>query len=304
MELGVMPLGKMAAPIHLFERLRSLIKRCYSFSPPGVFGAFFLLGGCDSAFFACDPPEEIGFDVEGTFERSRLAFTQGLEFYGERLFESTGAFEGSTELNEISLDEAAGWAEVSSIVSHGKAVFGEGLTILADRIFQLTWKDNLIFEYAIDTFEPRARGIAINGWGLTNDGRRLIASDGSDTLYFFDPDTLAELGTMKVKRKTWGLARPQAMINEIEMVGQKIFANIYRSNEIVQIDLKTGCVEGVADFSRLYDELNTEQKRQVDSHSNNVLNGIAYSKERGTFFLTGKRWPLIFEVRMDIIART
>ena len=233
-----------------------------------------------------------------------MGFTQGLEFYGGRLFESTGAFEGSTELNEIWLDEAARRAEVSSIVSHGKAVFGEGLTILDDRIFQLTWKDKLLFEYEIDTFEPRAREIAIDGWGLTNDGRRLIASDGSDTLYFFNPDTLAKLGTMKVKRKVWGLPRSQAMINEMEMVGRKIFANIYRSNEIVQVDLETGCVDGVADLSRLYDELHTEQRRQVDSHSNNVLNGIAYSKERGTFFLTGKRWHIIFEVRMDITART
>jgi glutamine cyclotransferase len=89
------------------------------------------------------------------------------------------------------------------------------------------------------------------------------------------------------------------MVNEMEMVGQKIFGNIYRPNEVVRIDLVIGCVDGVADLSRLYDELDREQKRQVDSHPNNVLNGIAYSKARGTFFLTGKRWPVIFEVRMD-----
>ena len=189
---------------------------------------------------------------------------------------------------------------VRTVDDIGKAVFGEGLTILGDRIFQLTWKDKLLLEYEIDTFEPHAREIAIDGWGLTNDGRRLIASDGSATLHFLDPDTLAELGTMKVRRKVWGLPRSQAMINEMETVGRKIFANIYRSNEVIRIDLETGCVDGVADFSRLHDELDTEQKRQVDSHSNNLLNGIAYSKERGTFFLTGKRWPVIFEVRMDI----
>ena len=171
---------------------------------------------------------------------------------------------------------------------------------MATEIFQLTWKDKLLLEYEIDTFEPHAREIAIDGWGLTNDGRRLIASDGSATLHFLDPDTLAELGTMKVRRKVWGLPRSQAMINEMETVGRKIFANIYRSNEVIRIDLETGCVDGVADFSRLHDELDTEQKRQVDLHSNNLLNGIAYSKERGTFFLTGKRWPVIFEVRMDI----
>lgn len=287
-------------PGKVTNRFPLITKRRCCFLPLRIIVTTFLLGGCDSSMSVCRIPEKIDFEVEETFERSRLGFTQGLEFYGDRLFESTGAFEGSTELNEISLDEAARRAEVSSIVSHGKAVFGEGLTILADRIFQLTWKDKLLFEYEIDTFEPRAREIAIEGWGLTNDGRRLIASDGSDTLYFLDPETLAELGTMKVKRKVWGLPGSQAMINEMEMVGQKIFANIYRSNEVVQIDLETGCVDAVADFSPLYDELNTEQKRQVDSHSNNVLNGIAYSKERETFFLTGKRWPIIFEVRMDI----
>jgi glutaminyl-peptide cyclotransferase len=290
----------MADSIRLFDRILLVTKRCYRFLPLSIIVTSFLLAGCDSSLSVCRAPEKIDFEVEETFERSRLGYTQGLEFYGERLFESTGSFEGSTELNEISLDEGARRAEVSSIVSHGKAVFGEGLTILADRIFQLTWKDKLLFEYEIDRFEPRAREIAIDGWGLTNDGRRLIASDGSDTLYFLNPDTLAELGTMKVKRKVWGLPRSQAMINEMEMVGQKILGNIYRSNEIVQIDVETGCVDGVADFGRLYDELDTEQKRQVDSHSNNVLNGIAYSKERGTFFLTGKRWPIIFEVRMDI----
>ena len=248
-------------------------------------------------------PQKIDFEIEEIFERSRLGYTQGLEFYGDRLFESTGFFEGSTELNEISLDEAARRAEVSSIISHGKAVFGEGLTIFADRIFQLTWKNKLLFEYEIDTFEPRPREIAIDGCGLTNDGRRLIASDGSDTLYFLDPDTLATLGTMKVKRKAWGLLRSQAMVNEMEMIGQKILGNIYRSNEIVQIDLETGCVDGVADFSRLYDELDTEQKHQVDSHSNNVLNGIAYSKKRGTFFQTGRTCAIIFEERIERTCR-
>jgi glutaminyl-peptide cyclotransferase len=286
--------------MHEVDWIFLLAKRYYCFLPLSIIVTFFLLAGCDDSLSVCTVPEQLDFNVEGTFERSRLGFTQGLEFYGDRLFESTGAFEGSTELNEISLDEATRRAEVSSIVSHGKAVFGEGLTILADRIFQLTWKDKLLFEYEIDTFEPRAREIAIEGWGLTNDGRRLIASDGSDTLYFLDPDTLAELGTIKVKREAWGRSRSQAMVNEMEMVGQQIFGNIYRSNEIVQINLETGCVDGVADFSRLYDELDAEQKLQVDSHSNNVLNGIAYSKERGTFFLTGKRWPIIFEVRMDL----
>lgn len=295
-----MQLGKIATLIHLFDPILLLTKRCYCFLPPSIIVTSFLLAGCDSSLSVCKIPEKMDFDVEETFERNRLGFTQGLEFYGARLFESTGAFEGGTELNEISLDEAAGRAEVSSIVSHGKAVFGEGLTILAGRIFQLTWKDKLLLEYEIDIFEPRAREIAIDGWGLANDGRRLIASDGSDTLYSLSPDTLAELGIMKVKRNAWGVTHSQAMINEMEMVGQKIFANIYRSNEIVRIDVETGCVDGVADFSRLYDELDTEQKRQVDSHFNNVLNGIAYSRERGTFFLTGKRWPIIFEVRMDI----
>ena len=286
-----------APPVRLFDRILLLTKRCSCRLPLSMVMAS--LAACGSSSSACKAPEKIDFNLEKTFERSRLGFTQGLEFYGERLFESTGAFEGSTELNEISLDDAARRAEVSTVVAHGKAVFGEGLTILGDRIFQLTWKDKLLLEYEIDTFEPHAREIAIDGWGLTNDGRRLIASDGSATLHFLDPDTLAELGTMKVRRKTWGLPRSQAMINEMETVGRKIFANIYRSNEVIRIDLETGCVDGVADFSRLYDELDTEQKRQVDSHSNNLLNGIAYSKERGTFFLTGKRWPVIFEVRMD-----
>ena len=291
--------GKIT-PIHLFDRIFLFTNPRYCFLPLNIIVTSFFLAGCDNSLSTCRVPEKIDFEIEEIFERSRLGYTQGLEFYGDRLFESTGSFEGSTELNEISLDEAARRAEVSSIISHGKAVFGEGLTIFADRIFQLTWKNKLLFEYEIDTFEPRPREIAIDGWGLTNDGRRLIASDGSDTLYFLNPDTLATLGTMKVKRKAWGLLRSQAMVNEMEMVGQKILGNIYRSNEIVQIDLETGCVDGVADFSRLYDELDTEQKHQVDSHSNNVLNGIAYSKKRGTFFLTGKRWPIIFEVRMDI----
>jgi glutaminyl-peptide cyclotransferase len=273
--------GTMAAAVHLYERTL-LITKC-----------------CHCSLSICKAPEKLSFAVEKIYERNRLGFTQGLVFYGKRLFESTGAFQGSTELNEIVLDEATRRAEVSSIVSHGKAVFGEGLTILADRIFQLTWKDRLLLEYEIDTFKQRAREIAIDGWGLTNDGSRLIASDGSATLHFLDPDTLAEVGTMQVRRKTWGLPHSQAMINEMERVGRKIFANIYRSNEVVRIDLETGCVDGVADFSRLYDELDIGQKRQVDLHSNNVLNGIAYSKARGTFFVTGKRWPVLFEVRMN-----
>jgi glutaminyl-peptide cyclotransferase len=210
------------------------------------------------------------------------AFTQGFELFNGRLFESTG-LTGSSTIREV--DATTGEVLRSAPV---EGVFAEGMTIVDDEIIQITWTDQIAFRYRIEDFE-RLGTYAYDGqgWGLCDDGSRLVMSDGSATLTFRSRTTFAEQSTVDV---TFNGA-PVQQLNELECVGDTIFANIWKSGLIIEIDPSSGRVITVFNANSLRPE-------ETRANEQSVLNGIAYDADADTFLLTGKNWPLMYEVRL------
>jgi glutaminyl-peptide cyclotransferase len=256
-----------------------------------VAGGFFLLGGPDTlSAQTCREPTPLRFEIASKIERSELGFTQGLEVRDGQLYESTGRIEGTTRINVISFD-----GRVRTLTDLGTTVFGEGLTILNDQIYQLTWQDHQVFVYDLAAKRQRAMRNPREGWGLTNDGTSLIFSDGGPSFYYVDPQTFAVRRTVKVRS-----TRPGDIVglNELELVRGRLYGNIFTTWSIVRIDPASGCIDGVADMRGLRDRMSTEEKSLIDIDSGNyVLNGIAHDNATGTFYVTGKRWKSIFSGR-------
>ncbi len=209
------------------------------------------------------------------------AYTQGLLWSEGWLYESTGQY-GESRLNRI--DPATG--DVVQQIRISPAFFGEGLALIDDRLVMLTYKAERAFVYDRDTFEQlETFGYRGEGWGLCHDGERLVMSNGSDTLTFRDPLTFEEIGSVRVTLR----GRPQTQLNELAWVGDLVYANVYQEDFLVVIDPESGRVTHQIDASGL---LTPEEARGVD-----VLNGIAYNPNTETFYITGKDWPKMFEVR-------
>jgi glutamine cyclotransferase len=214
------------------------------------------------------------------------AFTQGLVASGTTLHESTGLY-GASTLRRVDLATGV----VQKKVSLEPIYFGEGITILGNRIFQLTWKGGMGFVYNIDTFAvEKSFTYKGEGWGLSNDGTHLILSDGSATLRFLDPDTFAVDSTLGVTDGGTNVTS----LNELEWVRGEIYANVWHSTRIARIDPETGEVLGWIECSTLAQEA---ESAASSWSSENVLNGIAYDADAGRLFVTGKRWPLLFEIQ-------
>lgn len=215
------------------------------------------------------------------------AFTQGLVWWQGKLYESTGR-KGHSELRRI--DPASG--EVERRVPISKLFFGEGLAHEGGRLVMLTWHAEQAFVFGIRDFDRRSsfryRG---EGWGLCHNGESFVMSDGSDRLAFRDSDSFATLGTVGVTLD----GQPLRLLNELECVGDEIYANVYGQEVIVRVDPKSGRVTGRVDASGL---LGRDEAAAAD-----VLNGIAYVPETERFFITGKLWPSMFEVSIVAEAR-
>jgi glutamine cyclotransferase len=233
----------------------------------------------------CARPKDLRFEVTGKIVRSEVGFTQGLEWRDGKLFESTGAVGGHSGLNTIAPD-----GTVTKLRDDGTRYFGEGLTILNGEIYQLTWQEHEVFVYDLAGQRKRSLRNPREGWGLTHDGTSLIFSDGSSSFYFVDPATFALLREVKIKTD-----RPGDVIglNELELVDGKLYGNLFQTQTIVRIDPESGCVEARANMGSLWRSMTDADKRQV-SDEQNVLNGIAYDKAMGVFYVTGKRWRTIF----------
>lgn len=221
--------------------------------------------------------------VEVVSERphDRNAFTQGLVWHDGQLYESTGIY-GRSSLRRVDPQTA----RVLQEVKLPGELFGEGLALVDERLIQLTWREQVARVYDRATLrlieEHRYVG---EGWGLCYDGQKLIRSDGSWMLTFHEAARFAVQGQLTVKRDD----ELVTSLNELECVGDQIYANVWQSNEIVRIDAATGQVTATIDASGL---LSAEEASQAD-----VLNGIAYDAQAGTFLITGKLWPKLFEVR-------
>ena len=222
-------------------------------------------------------------DVLRELPHDTTAYTQGLLWRDGWLYESTGQY-GDSRLSRIDAETGVVEQQVYTM----PAFFGEGLAAVDDPLVMLTWKAERAFVYEADSFEQvrmfRYRG---EGWGLCHDGdrRRLIMSNGSDTLTFRDPITFEERGSIRVTFR----GRPLTQLNELECVSGVVYANVYQEEYMVVIDPESGRVTHQIDASGL---LTDDEARGVD-----VLNGIAYDPTAETFYITGKDWPKMFEVR-------
>ncbi len=228
--------------------------------------------------------ESLRAHVLATHPHDATSYTQGLVWHAGKLYESTGQY-GRSQLRET--DPATG-AVLRRLALPGN-VFGEGLALVGDRLFQLSWREGVAFSWQLESFARLAEfRYAGEGWGLCYDGRRLIRSDGSDVLTFHDPTTFAETGRLSVLRS----GQPVFALNELECVGTEVFANVYQTDEIVRIEAETGAVTASIDASGLL----TLEERRAGAE---VLNGIAWNPEAKRLLITGKLWPKLFEVDFE-----
>ena len=232
-------------------------------------------------------PEVYSYEILNEFNHDISAYTQGLEFHEEYLYESTG-LNGYSSLKKIDLFKN----KVIETRFLDKQYFGEGLTIINNKIIQLTWKSKVGFIYDLDTFEMVGSfnyGNSTEGWGLANDGTNIFKSDGTEKIWLLDSENYEEINHLEVVTNNKKIKN----INELEIVDNQIYANTYQFNNdvCVIINKDTGEVTGIINFKGLRDKVR-------DHPELDVLNGIAYNKKRKTFFVTGKKWNKIFEIRI------
>ena len=251
----------------------------------------FLAAPVEARAQACAEPVPLRFNATSKITRSETGFTQGLQFRNGQLYESTGRIGGSTRLNLISLT-----GQVTRLADRGMAVFGEGLTILNDEVFQLTWQERQVFVYDLAGKPKRQMRNPRDGWGLTNDGTHLIFSDGGPSIYYADPQTFAISKAVKIKSNRAG---DVVGLNELELVDGKLYGNIFTTWLIVRLDPSVGCIDAVADLSSLREVMTPDERRQIDRSDEKVLNGIAHDDQTGLFYLTGKLWRTIFVGRFS-----
>ena len=231
---------------------------------------------------AASGPERFGYEIVKSYPHDPGAFTQGLTIADGQLYEGTGLY-GQSSLRRVDLQDGAALQRIELDSQY----FGEGIAVVGDRIVQLTYQTGVGFVYDRKTFAKlREFKYSGQGWGLTYDGQRLIMSDSTDTLRFWHPETLEEIGRLRVRDGDQAVAE----INEMEFVDGAIYANIWNQERIARIDPKTGVVTAWIDMSNLLTA--TERARGVD-----VLNGIAHDPKTGNFLITGKLWPWVFEVK-------
>lgn len=245
-----------------------------------------LLLGCVLAATGCDSAPTVARlapQIIRTLPHDPGAYTQGLILHQGRFYESTGQY-GSSTVREVDVETGT----VLASHSLGEEYFGEGLDRVGDRLIQLTWQTGVAFIYDLATLEPAGTfEYEGHGWGLCHDGTSLFMTNGSADLQRRDPATFQLLETLQVTLN--GAAVFQ--INELECVGDDIYANVFMSHRIVRIDKATGVVTAEIDASGLI----PEGGRPLDAGA--VLNGIAWDPQSDTFYLTGKLWPTMFQVR-------
>lgn len=227
-------------------------------------------------------------EVVERYPHATDAFTQGLVWHEGEFFESTG-LRGSSTLRRVRLEDGAVLQRIELPADH----FGEGLARVDDRLIQLTWQEQVAHVYDLGSFEQVASfGYAGEGWGLCHDGKRLVMSDGSASLFFRNPETFELLGEQTVT----DAGVPITRLNELECAGGLVFANVWQTDTIVVIDPETGEVRQQVDAAGL---LTAAEAAEAD-----VLNGIAFDAATNRFFVTGKLWPALFDVRLAVEWKT
>ncbi len=237
-------------------------------------------------------PPAITYTILNATPHDQNSYTEGFLMYDGKLYESSGAPQENDNTRSIVgiVDPGTGKIAVKAELDK-KIYFGEGITILHNKLYQLTWTNKKGFIYDIKTFKKIGEFSfpSKEGWGMTTDGTSLIMSDGSSNLTFLDPETFKINRILGVSDNNG----PVGNINELEYVNGKILANIYQTASIIRIDPNTGEVIGKADFGDLVKEVKLKNP-DVD-----YMNGIAYDSAKNRIYLTGKLWPNIYEIKLN-----
>ncbi len=239
---------------------------------------------------AIAPPIALNYTIQKVYNHDTSAYTQGLEWHNNKLIEGTG-LRGKSVLYQMD-DQLSPFGKQ---VNLEPSYFGEGITVFDGKIYQLTWEEHTVFVYDAKTFKKiNTLNWPYEGWGLTHNDTSLIVSTGSSNLYFVNPKDFSIQKTLGVYNE-YGY---QSMLNELEYVDGKLFANIYGQNDIVVIDANTGRITNKIDCSNLLTQAKVPYN-PLTIDPGFVLNGIAYKKTTNTYFLTGKCWPVIVEVKIN-----
>ena len=232
-----------------------------------------------------EEPKNIGYSILKTYPHDTSSFTQGLLIYKGGLYEGTG-LEGKSKLMKVNLE--TGKAERS--ISLDPKYFGEGVTILNDTVYQLTWQNKVVFAYTLNDFKKiREFPIDTDGWGLTTNGKELIVSDGTSNLYYYEPSTFKLLRTQSVTEQ----GSLSFNLNELEYIDGYIYVNQYQQPYIFKIDPASGAIVGKTDLTNLWNRV-----KAVDPAAD-VPNGIAYDAATKKIYITGKLWPELYEIEFS-----
>ena len=225
--------------------------------------------------------KELDYQILESYNHDPQAFTQGLEIYDNQLFEGTGLY-GRSSLRKIELKSG----RILEKIDLNKKYFGEGITILNDKIYQLSWQENTAFVYDLNFRLLGSYNYHGEGWGLANDGQNLIMSNGSQFIYFRNPENFEIIRKIEVKNAEQKIEN----INELEYHAGFIYANIWQTDYILKINAENGNAEAFLDLKGI---LKTDYEGEID-----VLNGIAYDPQDNSFLVTGKLWPKIYRIKI------
>ncbi len=232
-----------------------------------------------------EPPKTLSYSLNSTFPHDTSFYTQGLVIYKGELYEGTG-LEGRSRLMRVDLATGKPLQQINL----DQKYFGEGITIINDTLYQLTWQNKVVFMYSLKDFKKlKEFPIHTDGWGITTDGKELIVSDGTSNLNFYEPGTFKLLRTVNIT-EAGGLVNN---VNELEYIDGYVYANRYQTDHILKIDPVTGIVVAKIDFSTLTNQVKSKYP-WVD-----YFNGIAYDSSNKKIYVTGKLWPELYEVQFS-----
>lgn len=236
-------------------------------------------------------PAALGYTLVNMYPHDTSAFTQGLVYFNNHLYEGTGQ-KGASSLRLVDYSTGA----VKKNVAIDPQLFGEGVTILNDTIYQLTWQDHIVLVYRLsDLKKMRTQYWNREGWGLTNDSTQLIISDGTDKLYFVNP---GDFRLMKIV-SVYNHLGPVNNLNELEYIDGYVYANQWETNYILKIEPSSGRVVGMLDFSDALKRFANIDYKKEAVQKGAVLNGIAWDPDGKRMFVTGKLWPKLLEIKLN-----
>lgn len=237
-------------------------------------------------------PPMIGYNVVKVYPHDTSSYTEGLIWHNNELYESAGNYNLS-KLFKADLTTA----KANKTIKLADQYFGEGIAILNDKIYQLTYKEHKVFVYDLKTFQKiKEMEWPYEGWGMTTNGKELIISTGGSTIYYVNPEDF-KVARMIGVTDNYG---PVAYINELELINNVLYANIWTTDYIYKIDPETGKVLGKMDLTGLLAKSGMQYDPALyENSADNVLNGIAYDSAKNSLYITGKKWPALFEIKLN-----